>query len=114
MTSDRTRTSAFAVEALWITGSLRQAAKDRAVDDADCGVLAHLYSVPLAEIAFQACSFNRAVIARSTTSEVRSSRPTNRVPIATPGPPRMCRTGWPQLFEGGTSCARGRITTTVG
>ena len=45
MTSDRTRTSAFAVEALWNTGSLRQAAKDRAVDDADCGVLAHLYRI---------------------------------------------------------------------
>ena len=45
MTSDQAAHVCLSVEALWITGSLRQAAKNRAVDDADCGVLAHLYRI---------------------------------------------------------------------
>jgi hypothetical protein len=40
MTSGRTaHVCLFRLGPLWITGSLRQAATDRAVDDADCGVL---------------------------------------------------------------------------
>jgi hypothetical protein len=82
-----------------LTGKHREASfRSQVVEKAAEKVLWYV-STSLHDIAVQACSFHRAVIARSTTSEVRSSRPTNRVPIATRGPPRRCRTGWPQLFE---------------